>query len=195
MKRLVCAFAVLFLSLAARAENPKVLFLTNLGSFTIELYPDKAPTTVAAFLKYVQDGFYDETIFHRVLPRFVIQGGGFTPDLKPKHASKTLPNEANNGLMNVLGAVAMARDPWDPASATTQFFINLDDNKFLNFHKPERDYYGYCVFGKVISGMDVVKKISESPLVHNNRPFESMPEMAAVVQKATLLSPVAQATP
>ena len=138
---------------------PMVDIKTNHGEFTVELYPDKAPLTVANFLRYVNDGFYNGTIFHRVINRFMIQGGALTPDLTPKLTYEAIPNEATNGLLNKPGTIAMAR-AYSPDSATSQFFINVEDNKFLNHYKPEPDYFGYAVFGKVVKGMDVVKKIA-----------------------------------
>ena len=118
------------------ANNPQVMIKTNLGEMIVELYPQKAPKTVENFLRYVQDGFYNGTIFHRVINDFMIQGGGFTPAFEQKTTFAPIPNEANNGLKNEPGTLAMARG-YDPNSATAQFFINLDDNKHLNFYKPE----------------------------------------------------------
>ena len=136
-----------------------VLFSTNLGDIKIELYPDKAPVTVKNFLSYVDAGFYDGTIFHRVVPGFVIQGGGFTAEMKPKDTEPPIKNEADNGLKNLKGTLSMARTS-DVNSATSQFFINLADNAFLDHGT--RDF-GYAVFGKVVEGMDVVEKMAESP--------------------------------
>ncbi|MEM4409976.1 MAG: peptidylprolyl isomerase [Candidatus Caldarchaeum sp.] len=130
---------------------------TSIGDIRIELYADKAPITVSNFLTYVRDGFYDGTIFHRVIPGFVIQGGGFTADMKPKPVRAPIKNEASNGLKNEAGTLSMARTS-DVDSATSQFFINLTDNPFLDHGV--RDY-GYAVFGKVVEGMDVVHRIAE----------------------------------
>ncbi len=146
----------------AAAANPQVTFDTNLGKITVELYPDKAPKTVENFLQYVKDGHYAGTIFHRVIGNFMIQGGGFTDDLykgkmQPKKTRAPVPIESKNGLKNDTGWIAMARTS-DPNSATSQFFINTVDNDSLNF--PSFDGHGYTVFGKVIDGMDVVKKIA-----------------------------------
>ena len=138
-------------------EKPKVLFTTNMGDIEVELYPQKAPITVANFLKYVNSGFYNNTIFHRVIPNFMIQGGGFTETMAQKETESAIKNEANNGLKNERGSISMARTSIVD-SATSQFFINLKDNDFLNHGS--RDF-GYAVFGKVISGMDVVDKIAE----------------------------------
>ncbi|MDD5329522.1 MAG: peptidylprolyl isomerase [Sulfuricella sp.] len=146
----------------AFAANPLVRMHTNLGDVVIELYPDKAPKTVANFLQYVNNGHYNGTIFHRTIGKFIIQGGGFTPDLQYKPTLGPIPNEAANGLRNERWTLAMART-YDPDSATAQFFINLDDNKFLNFLRPHPDYYGYCVFGRVIRGMDVARQIGSLP--------------------------------
>ena len=146
----------------AQAAYPMVEIKTNQGNILIELYPDKAPKTVANFLAYVKSGFYNGTLFHRVVNRFVIQGGGYTPDLEPKECMPAIPNEANNGLKNDAGTLAMARTN-DPNSATSQFFINLERNLFLNHTKQEEGYYGYAVFGKVVQGMDIVQKISNIP--------------------------------
>lgn len=152
--------AVLFFPMwAMGAARPCVEIDTNFGKIVVELFPDKAPKTVENFLEYVEKGFYRDTIFHRVVPRFMIQGGGFTEDYKQKPARAPIQNEANNGLMNRPGTIAMART-YDPHSATAQFFINVQDNKFLNFYKPHPDYYGYTVFGKVIKGQDVVDQIA-----------------------------------
>lgn len=139
-----------------------VEFETTQGSFTVELYPEKAPKTVDNFLDYVKDGFYENTIFHRVINRFMIQGGGFTRDMTEKPTRAPIVNESNNGLENQIGTIAMARTP-DPNSATAQFFINTGDNQFLNYTSPEPDTVGYCVFGKVVSGMEVIHKIGVMP--------------------------------
>ena len=142
------------------SENPVVLLETTSGDILVELYPDKAPETVANFLKYVDDGFYNNTIFHRVIPGFMIQGGGLTARMQQKDPSAPIKNEADNGLKNDRGTIAMART-MDPHSATAQFFINLVDNDFLNFQAPSGNGWGYCVFGRVTEGMDVVDKIAK----------------------------------
>lgn len=138
------------------AANPVVALSTTFGDITIELNSEKAPITVKNFLEYVDAGFYDGTIFHRVIPEFMIQGGGFTKDMKQKQTQPPIKNEADNGLRNSRGTITMARTS-DINSATSQFFINLKDNTSLDHHV--RDY-GYAVFGKVIKGMDVVDKIA-----------------------------------
>ena len=142
------------------SENPVVLLETTSGDILVELYPDKAPETVANFLKYVDDGCYNNTIFHRVIPGFMIQGGGLTARMQQKDTSAPIKNEADNGLKNDRGTIAMART-MDPHSATAQFFINLVDNDFLNFQAPSGNGWGYCVFGRVTEGMDVVDKIAK----------------------------------
>lgn len=139
--------------------NPMVLIHTSHGDIKVELYPDKAPLTVANFLRYVDEGFYNGTLFHRIIPDFVIQGGGFTRDLRQKATREPIANEATNGLRNVAGTLAMARTP-HVHSATSQFFINLRDNPFLDHTAPTPQGYGYCVFGRVVEGMDIVDKIS-----------------------------------
>ena len=131
---------------------------TNHGTIVLELDAAKAPNTVANFLQYAKEGFYDGTIFHRVINGFMIQGGGMQPGMAEKQTRAPIQNEANNGLPNARGTVAMARTP-DPHSATAQFFINVADNDFLNFRAETSDGWGYCVFGKVTEGMDVVDKI------------------------------------
>lgn len=131
---------------------------TNKGTIVLELNADKAPKTVENFLNYAKKGFYDGTIFHRVIDGFMIQGGGMEPGMREKSTDAPIQNEANNGLANERGTIAMARTP-DPHSATAQFFINVSDNDFLNFRAETTDGWGYCVFGKVVEGMDVVDEI------------------------------------
>ena len=137
-----------------------VLMETSMGLITIELYPDKAPATVANFLQYVDDGFYEGTIFHRVIDNFMIQGGGMSPTMKEKPTNAPVINEADNGLSNLTGTLAMART-MDPHSATAQFFINVNNNDFLDHKGKTPEGWGYCVFGKVVDGMDVVNKIKK----------------------------------
>lgn len=131
---------------------------TNKGTIVLELDAEKAPKTVENFLDYAKSGFYDGTIFHRVIDGFMIQGGGMEPGMSEKKTKTPIQNEANNGLANERGTIAMARTP-DPHSATAQFFINVSDNAFLNFRSETMDGWGYCVFGKVVDGMDVVDSI------------------------------------
>lgn len=144
-------------ALAAEAKNPVILMETSLGNVKIELDSQKAPITVKNFLDYANKGFYGGTVFHRVIPGFMIQGGGFTPDMAPKATGAPIRNEADNGLKNDRGTIAMARTG-DPNSATSQFFINVVNNNNLN--RPMPDGFGYAVFGKVVEGMDVVDKIA-----------------------------------
>ncbi len=135
---------------------------TNFGTITVELFEDKAPETAANFVRYAKEGFYDGTIFHRVINGFMVQGGGMEPGMKEKPTHAPIRNEADNGLSNERGTLAMARTP-DPHSASSQFFINVADNTFLDFKAATPEGYGYCVFGKVVDGMDVVEKIKEQP--------------------------------
>ncbi len=137
-----------------------VVIKTNHGDITLELDSTAAPETCANFKKYADKGHYDQTIFHRVIPGFMIQGGGFTAEMDQKATDPTIKNEANNGLTNDLGTVAMARTP-DPHSASSQFFINLSKNDFLNFQNETEQGWGYCVFGKTIDGIDTVNAIAK----------------------------------
>ena len=164
----------------AIAANPQVTFETNRGNFVVELYPEKAPKTVANFLAYVNSGFYKDTIFHRVINRFMIQGGGFTADMAEKETRAPIVNEAGNGLMNEPGTLAMARTQ-DPDSATAQFFINLENNQFLNYQSPEPDLIGYCVFGRVLKGMDVVREIASTPTGFKGS-FSDVPKSTILIQ-------------
>jgi len=143
----------------ALSDKPQVTIDTSKGTIVLELYPDDAPKTVANFLNYARWGHYNGTIFHRVIPDFMIQGGGFTPEMKQKLTEMPIENEADNGLKNDRGTVAMARTP-DPHSATAQFFINTKNNTFLNHTSKTPQGWGYTVFGRVIKGMDVVDAIS-----------------------------------
>ena len=142
------------------SENPVVLLETSSGDILVELYPDKAPKTVENFLRYVDSGFYNNTIFHRVISNFMIQGGGLDARMNEKPTQAPIINEADNGLKNERGTIAMART-MDPHSATAQFFINLVNNDFLNHSEPSDEGWGYCVFGCVTDGMDVVDKIAK----------------------------------
>lgn len=192
-KFLLMIFSLL-LSMPALAANPQIEFQTSHGSFVVELYPDKAPKTVENFLKYVEVSFYLGTVFHRTIDRFMIQGGGFTADLKAKPTFTPVVNEANNGLKNEPGTLSMAR-AFDPDSATSQFFINIADNKFLNFYKPDPHYYGYCVFGKVIRGMDVIQRIGQLPTTAVG-PHANVPLQPVIIEKVSMLDkPVQAETP
>jgi len=150
---------------------------TNHGDITLELDAEKAPVTVENFMQYVRDGFYDGTIFHRVINGFMIQGGGMESGMKEKETREPIKNEADNGLSNVNGSIAMARTN-DPNSATAQFFINVKDNAFLNHSSPTPQGWGYCVFGQVTEGMDVVEKIKKvatsSSGMHQDVPVEDV---------------------
>ena len=143
-------------------KNINLLMKTNIGEIKLELYPDKAPVTVENFVSYVKDNFFNGLIFHRVINGFMIQGGGFDENLRQKETKAPIKIESDNGLKNDRGTIAMARTN-DPNSATSQFFINLVDNNFLNFRSPDVTGYGYAVFGKVTDGMDVVDKIATVP--------------------------------
>ena len=165
------------------AENPNVLLDTTEGEILIELYPDKAPETVANFLKYVDEGFYKNTIFHRVIKGFMIQGGGLTLKMEEKPTNAPVKNEADNGLKNDRGTIAMART-MDPHSATAQFFINLVDNEFLNYCAPTVQGWGYCVFGKVVDGMDVVDKIGKTK-TGSRPPYDDVPLDSVLINEAS----------
>ena len=188
-KNLLLCGILLIASISAFAA-PSVEFQTSQGNFTVELYPEKAPKTVANFLQYVKDGFYENTIFHRVINHFMIQGGGFERDLSEKSTRAAIANEASNGLLNELGTIAMARTA-DPDSATAQFFVNLTDNQFLNYVSPDPDQMGYCVFGKVTSGIEVVQKIG---LVQTNTVGRNsdVPVKPIIIKSVKLLGEVAK---
>ncbi len=183
MKRLLALFALLGFMSAAMAENPYVELQTNQGKIIIELYEKEAPKTVANFLQYVKDGHYKGTIFHRVISGFMIQGGGFDIDMQQKPTRNPIENEAKNGLKNETGTIAMARTQ-APHSASAQFFINVANNASLDY--PSRDGWGYAVFGKVVSGMDVVDKIAHVP-TRNAGPFQNVPSEPVVIQAATVI--------
>ncbi|MFW5770905.1 MAG: peptidylprolyl isomerase [Spirochaetota bacterium] len=159
MKRIFALIiSILLCTTVASAANTEVIMKTSMGNITIELFDDKAPVTVKNFLRYVDEGFYNGTIFHRVISNFMIQGGGMVPGLRQKKTHNPIPNEASNRIPNNRGTLAMARTG-APHSATAQFFINVVDNDFLNFREKSARGYGYCVFGRVVSGMDVVDRI------------------------------------
>jgi peptidyl-prolyl cis-trans isomerase B (cyclophilin B) len=163
----------------------KVKLQTSMGDIVIELETEKAPMTAENFLQYVRDGFYDNTVFHRVINGFMVQGGGFEPGLKQKPARAPIENEAANGLKNDAYTVAMARTS-DPHSATAQFFLNVVNNNFLNFRAASADGYGYCVFGKVIEGRNVVDKIKAVPT--GSRGFhQDVPAEDVVIRKAEIV--------
>ncbi len=191
MIRGVSALALLFFSTLlfateVKMSENKVKLTTNLGDITIELETEKAPLSSENFINYVKSGFYEGTIFHRVIPGFMAQGGGFDKDFKQKETSAAIKNEADNGLKNERGTLAMARTP-DPDSATAQFFINYKDNDFLNFSSPTPNGWGYAVFGKVVDGMDVVDAMAEVP-TGNNGMHQDVPKTDIVIEKAEILA-------
>jgi len=163
----------------------KVQMTTTLGPITIELNADKAPKTVENFIAYVESGHYDGTIFHRVIKDFMVQGGGMDSDMNSKSTRDEIQNEANNGLPNDYGTIAMARTS-APHSASAQFFINTNDNSFLNFQSESPDGWGYCVFGKVIEGIEVVTNIEEKATTTKNG-HQDVPEETIEIEKAVLL--------
>ena len=168
----------------ATAQSNKVLLKTSLGDITLEVDPVKAPKSSANFLTYVKDGFYDGTVFHRVIDNFMIQGGGFTKDLQQKPTRAPIPNESRNGLSNTRGTLAMARTA-DPNSATAQFYINVVDNPQLDYVSDAKP--GYCVFGKVVEGMDVVDKIKAVQTGAQGRFPGDVPKTAIVIEKASIV--------
>ena len=180
------ALAALLLPTTARAALPQVEIQTNMGAITVELDPTEAPQTVTNFLQYVENGFYQGTIFHRVIDGFMIQGGGFTTDFKQKETRAPITNEADNRLPHYRGTIAMARTG-DPHSATAQFFINTSTNKSLNHTAKNERGWGYCVFGRVIRGMDVVMKIGKTRTGRAGPFPKDVPRKAIVITKATLL--------
>jgi len=186
LRNLIAALALLALAVPALAADPRVELKTSMGTIVLELYPDKAPKTVANFLQYVKDGHYDGTQFHRVIDGFMIQGGGFTADFKEKPTRAPIQNEAANGLKNDYGTIAMARRP-DPHSASAQFFINVKDNDFLNYRDPSPRGHGYAVFGKVVSGMDVVDKIAKVA-TGNAGPHQNVPRQPVVIESARVVN-------
>ena len=178
------ATAPAFAQTKAVAAHPQVLFKTTDGDIKVELYPEQAPKTVANFLDYVKSGQYSGTIFHRVIKGFMIQGGGYSTSFAEKPTRAPIPLESRNGLKNTAGTIAMARTS-DPNSATAQFFINTVDNAGLDYPNPDGN--GYAVFGKVVSGMDVVKKIEASPTTTRG-PMADVPQTPIVIESATVVS-------
>jgi peptidyl-prolyl cis-trans isomerase A (cyclophilin A) len=167
----------------ALGADPQIDLKTSVGTIRLELYPGKAPKSVENFLQYVKDGHYNGTIFHRVIPGFMVQGGGMTPNMAQKPTRPPVPIESKNGLKNQVGTVAMARTS-DPNSATSQFFINLAGNGFLDY--PGQDGNGYTVFGKVVDGMDVVNKIAAVP-TGNQGMNQNVPRTPVVIESATVV--------
>ena len=189
MKKHLIAFALLASSaLSALAANPMVELKTTQGDIVVEVFADKAPKSADNFIQYVKDGFYNGTVFHRVIDGFMVQGGGFDADMKQKSTRAPIENEARNGLRNEVGTLAMARTA-DPHSASSQFFINLVPNTALDY--PSRDGWGYAVFGKVVKGLDVVETIAKLPTA--NRGFhQNVPVEAVIVNSARVLEPAAE---
>lgn len=194
MKSLIPTLAAFVVSFAALtgttpaqtvsdAKPVKIALETSKGAIELELDAAKAPITVANFVKYVRKGHYDGLIFHRVIPNFMIQGGGFTPDMQQKETDANIENEAKNGLKNVRGSIAMARTP-NPHSASSQFFINLKDNSFLDY--PGQDGWGYCVFGKVSKGLEVVDAIAAVQTANNGR-HGDVPVEPVLIKSAKVL--------
>ncbi|MCG6975368.1 MAG: peptidyl-prolyl cis-trans isomerase [Acidiferrobacterales bacterium] len=190
MKKLLSTLLAIYLAFTAVAgatapANPTVRLTTNMGVIELELFRDKAPNSVDNFLRYVKSGHYNGTIFHRVIRGFMIQGGGYLYNMQEKPTRAPIQNEADNGLKNVTGTIAMARTP-DPHSATSQFFINTVDNVSLDYYAKSAQGWGYAVFGKVTRGMDVVRKI-ESTATRSFGYFQNVPAKPIVIEKAELL--------
>ena len=165
--------------------NPRVLIETSKGNITVELFPKNAPQSAGNFINYVKTGFYDGLVFHRVIPGFMIQGGGMTPDMAEKPKNAPIQNEADNGLKNLRGTLAMARTG-EPHSASSQFFINVADNAFLNHRGKSFEGWGYAVFGQVVDGMDVVDAIVAVPRGRRG-PYDDVPNEPVVMKRVTLL--------
>lgn len=175
--------SVAFANNSTDNKPPRVLIETTAGSFIVELYPDKAPKTVENFLGYVRSGFYEGTIFHRVIPNFMVQGGGMDEDMRQKKTNMPIENEADNGLRNTIGTIAMARTN-DPHSATSQFFINVANNDFLDFREKTPRAWGYAVFGRVVEGMKTVNMIRNTP-TGNKAGHQDVPLKTITILKAS----------
>ena len=173
---------------AGQPANPRVLIETSKGNITVELFPGQAPQSAGNFLNYVKTGFYDGLVFHRVIPNFMIQGGGMTPDMEEKPKNAPIQNEADNGLKNLRGTLAMARTG-EPHSASSQFFINVADNAFLNHRGKSFEGWGYAVFGQVVDGMDVVDAIAAVPR-GNRGPHGDVPVDPVVMLHVSVLPAV-----
>jgi cyclophilin family peptidyl-prolyl cis-trans isomerase len=183
VKKLVALLFAIAIASPVLAANPQVEMQTNQGTIVLELYPDKAPKTVENFLQYVRDDFYKGTIFHRVMDGFMIQGGGFEPGMKQKSTRAPVQNEATNGLKNEVGTLAMARMA-NPHSPSSQFFINLVNNTGLDYPSP--DGAGYCVFGKVQKGLDVVQKIGKVA-TGNSGYFQNVPTTPVIIESVRII--------
>ena len=190
MLRILLAALALAVSFTTHAQNPQVEMRTSMGVIVLELQPENAPETVKNFVQYVKDGFYNGTIFHRVISDFMIQGGGFTADLAAKKTRDPIKHEGGNGLRNQVGTIAMARTA-DPNSATSQFFINVVDNQMLDFRGPGPQEIGYCVFGRVIKGLDVVNKIRSVETTARG-PHQNVPVQTITIERATLIEAAAK---
>lgn len=183
MKKLLLLALGLLMNISVHAANPQLEMKTSMGVITIELYADQAPKSVANFLQYVKEGFYNGTIFHRVIDGFMIQGGGFQADMKEKSTRAPIQNEAKNGLKNTAGTLAMARTQ-APHSASAQFYINLVDNRSLDY--PSFDGWGYAVFGKVTRGFDIVQKIGKAK-TGNHGFYQDVPATPITIESVRLL--------
>ena len=184
MKYLITLFAACIFASNAMAENPRLEVKTSRGVIVIELFQDKAPKTVANFLQYAKDGFYNGTVFHRVIDGFMIQGGGFERDMREKRTRGPIENEAANGLKNEVGTLAMARTS-APHSASAQFFINLKSNEFLNFREPTTQGFGYAVFGRVVQGTDLVNAIAKVRTGRSGQ-FSDVPVEPIIIEAVAL---------
>jgi len=194
MRNFISGLILLFVSSFAFAgELPRVSLQTNVGTIILELDAEKAPVSVENFLTYVREGYYNGTIFHRVIKDFMIQGGGFDTDFNKKKTHAPIKNEADNGLSNNKGTIAMARTS-EPHSASAQFFINTVDNDFLNHTSPTRRGWGYAVFGKVVEGMDVVEKIHNTPTGAGDKFTTDVPQTPIIIKKASILNDIEENT-
>ncbi len=189
MRKFFVFCAMMLAALAVYAED-NVIIKTSMGDITVQLFDKEAPATVKNFLSYVDKKFYNDTIFHRVIKDFMVQGGGFDTKFKQKSTDAPVANEADNKLKNVKGTLAMARTP-DPHSATAQFFINTNDNDFLNHTGKNTRGWGYCVFGKVVSGMDVVEKI-QNVKTGSRGPHDDVPVENIVIKEIVRVKPEAR---
>ena len=192
MKRILTAMTLLMAwslhtPAVANDDLPRVSMVTNMGEIVLELDRSKAPKTVENFLRYVNEGFYEGTIFHRVIDGFMIQGGGFNKALRKRNPHAPVVNEADNGLSNKIGTIAMARTN-DPHSAAAQFYINVANNDFLDFREKTPRGWGYAVFGRVVKGMDVVEKIKSVPTTNPGHLMRDVPADPVIIEKVTLIS-------
>ena len=185
LAKLVAALVALAITGTAAADGPRVRLVTSLGEIVVELDAEKAPRSTENFLAYAKDGFYDGTLFHRVISTFMIQGGGFDRDFNRKQTRPPIPNEAQNGLSNLRGTIAMARTR-DPDSATAQFFINVVDNRNLDHTAPTQRGWGYAVFGRVVAGMEVVDAIRAVPTGRQGR-YSDVPVEPVVIESARVV--------